>query len=127
MDEIEISSLKCCLCDVFYHGCCLDISDEVLSLLYVVKNLDGWCCVKCRKLFKSYTNSSDLPLDNSQKKATKPNYKTVDLSDKIASINEDMILVKSQLQHIVDNLKTFSIKLRPCVASSNEASTGGRC
>ena len=36
-----------------------------------------------------------------------------------------MILVKSQLQHIVDDLKTFSIKLRPCVASSDEASTGG--
>ena len=125
VDEIEISSLKCCLCDVYYHGCCMDISDEVLSLLYVVKNLDGWCCVKCRKLFKSYTNSSDLPLENSQKKATKPNNKTVDLSDKIASNNEDMILVKSQLQHIVDDLKTFSIQLRPCVASLDEASTGG--
>ena len=125
MDEIEISSLKCCLCDVHYHGCCLDISDDVSSLLYVVKNLDRWCCVECRKLFKSHTNSTNLPLDISQKKATKSNNKTFDLSDKIASINEDMILVKSQLQHIVDDLKSFSSKLRPCVTSSDEASTGG--
>ena len=35
VDEIEISSLQCCLCHVYFHGCCLDIDDEVLSLLYM--------------------------------------------------------------------------------------------
>ena len=31
--EIEISSLQCCLCNTYYHGCCLDLDDDVLALL----------------------------------------------------------------------------------------------
>ena len=105
-DEIEISSLQCCLCSTYYHGCCLDLDDDVLALLYVVKNLNGWCCEKCRRAYKNYKTFTDIPIDSSQKKPCRANDKsTVLQQEKISSLAIDMIVVKSQLQCIVDDLK----------------------
>ena len=105
-DEIEISSLQCCLCSTYYHGCCLDLDDDVLALLYVVKNLNGWCCEKCRRSYKNYKTFTDIPIDSSQKKSCRANDKsTVLLQEKISSLANDMVVVKSQLQYIVDDLK----------------------
>ena len=119
--EIEISSLQCCLCNTYIHGCCLDIEDDVLSLLYVVRNLGGWCCDHCRR---TYTNSAENPVDISQKRAKKlgNNSDTIaELTGRFNSLSNDLVIVKSQLQFIVDDLK--SIPTRTIVGTSSIALT----
>ena len=48
IDMVHVSSLKCCLCDVLYHGNCLDLNPVLISFLHVVSDIGGWCCVECR-------------------------------------------------------------------------------
>ena len=119
-DEIEISSLQCCLCTMHYHGCCLDIDDDVLSMLYVIKNLGGWCCENCRRNHKNNKNFADPPIEASQKRLSKTDAKMLDLSNKL---DKDIGFVKSQLQSIVDEIKSLSIGYIP---AATEADTNGR-
>ena len=48
-DPHEVTSLKCCLCDQFFHGMCLGLEDHLLQNLFVVQEIGSWCCNGCKK------------------------------------------------------------------------------
>ena len=43
-DSNEVTSLKCCLCDQFFHRICLGLEDHLLQNLFVVQEIGNWCC-----------------------------------------------------------------------------------
>ena len=50
VDPIQVTSLQCCLCNTYYHGACLNVSNtSLLDFLYVVAEIGGWCCSTCRQ------------------------------------------------------------------------------
>ena len=50
VDSIQVASLQCCLCNIHYHGACLNVSNtSLLDFLYVVTEIGGWCCSTCRQ------------------------------------------------------------------------------
>ena len=82
-DTIHVTSLKCCICEGYYHGSCLDIDNPtLLSFLHVVADIGGWACVECRK------RGGKLPA-----RVTKN------------TVNNDIASIKSQLNSISDLLK----------------------
>ena len=40
-DKLDVTALQCCLCDVYFHGSCLNVDDSLLSFLHVVAELGG--------------------------------------------------------------------------------------
>ena len=88
---VHVSSLKCCLCDVSYHGNCLDLTPFLVSFLDVVSDVGGWCCVECRS-----SNKVNKPV-------AKPTKSTV-----IENINSEITILKSQLETITSCLTNLS-------------------
>ena len=103
VDMVHVTSLKCCLCEVHYHGNCLDLSSTLVSFLHVVSDVGGWCCVECRGLRK----------DN--KPATKTKKPTP-----IENINNEITVIKLQLEEITSCLSKVSNSLP---IASNDYST----
>src|SRR6266536_3328762 len=91
-DAVYVSALKCCLCEVSYHGSCLELNSTLISFLHVVADVGGWCCLDCRKV------------DN--KKITNPTARP-----KKENINTEIAGIKEQLQSITELLRnTTSLK-----------------
>ena len=84
-DTIHVTSLKCCLCDNYYHGSCLNLANPTLiSFLHVVADIGGWACVECRKRGGKAPNKADKKFDN---------------------LNTEISLIKAQLDSLSDVLK----------------------
>ena len=46
--SIGTDSLQCCTCGLIFHGECLSIESTHLPYLYIIVDIGGWCCTKCR-------------------------------------------------------------------------------
>ena len=46
--SIGTDSLQCCMCGLIFHGECLTIKSIHLPYLYIVMDIGGWCCTRCR-------------------------------------------------------------------------------
>ena len=92
INSIEVSTLKCCLCESYVHGRCLDTAnDALLEYLYVVAELGGWCCPTCRVSKKSG-------------KTTKP----TKASANVEHVNNELNCIKSQLSQLYHEFKAYS-------------------
>ena len=96
--EFDVLTLECCLFSGVFHGCCMNLDDQMISLLYIVKSLGSWCCEDCRIKFKK-----GRPVKSISK---------VDISDitfftsKLSSLSDDVSLIKSTLQSFIGESAT---------------------
>ena len=93
-ENSEISHLQCCICDNFYHGECLTISETLLPQLYIVVEVGGWSCTACRKVMRC----------NKGNGAKVPNAKQVTSMD--SSLRSEINDIKTQLQSITQFLSS---------------------
>ena len=91
-DTVHVTSLKCCLCENYYHGSCLDIDNPtLLSFLHVVVDIGGWACVGCRN------RGGKAPIKENKNKTKNDGLMT------------DLALIKKQLNSISDVLKNATV------------------
>ena len=99
--SVEITSLKCCLCNTNYHGDCLSIDESLMNFLYVIVDIGGWCCVRCRKANK---NSMKDPINP----VTPPAYPGQYQSD-VDGIKKDLEMIKLNISKISYSIAKPSI------------------
>ena len=103
-DAIHVTSIKCCLCENFYHGTCLEINNPTLiAFLHVVVDIGGWACMECRT--------------RGGKAASKTNKKV-----ETTNLSSDISFIKTQLNSISEALKNSTIT--STMHNSNEGDTG---
>ena len=106
-DTIQVTSLQCCLCKLFFHGACLDINNtSLLDFLYVVTEIGGWCCVSCRQ----------------PSKPAKPN-RGPKVTLNAEQVNDELQLIKAQLASISDCLHSTPINAGVSFNCSNKGLT----
>ena len=89
-DTVHVTSLKCCLCENYYHGSCLDIDNPtLLSFLHVVVDIGGWACIGCRN------RGGKAPIKGNKTK-----------NDNLMT---DLALIKSQLNSISNVLTNATV------------------
>ena len=89
----EVDRLQCCLCDVYFHGSCLEVANvTLLDFLYVVSEIGGWCCTSCRLTKKV---ASKLP---------KPSKASIHQDH----VNQELQEIKNQLSILTSNLLSVS-------------------
>ena len=91
-DTIQVTALRCCLCDIYIHGRCLDIKNpSLLDFLYVVSEVGGWCCPGCRSPKNNVKTASD-------------NKKTIKKTISAEQVNDELQFIKTQLASLTDAL-----------------------
>ena len=99
--SIGTDSLQCCMCGLIFHGECLSIKSAHLPYLYIVVDIGGWCCTKCR--------SPGPPIVGAKVALQQPvlpgsNLAQVNLTDLKAGIDD----IKDNLKMLHDDLKKIA-------------------
>ena len=102
--DFDILFLECCFCKGCYHSCCLNIDESLEQFLYVVTDIGGWSCPKCRvSLSQSIISRNDGTEKN---KNSQPGN-----SSCLEKLSSEIKILQSQIQTLSEGLSGVMVKM----------------
>ena len=112
--SIGVDSLKCCACGLIYHGECLSIDSKILPYLYVVVEVGGWCCTRCRVPSSSVGDAKNLGKNSS---TAGSNLSQVSFRD----LKADLDVIKAGIRTLNDDMKRLPLASNQDVGQNGSA------